>query len=106
MYAIIKTGGKQYRVEEGDILDIERLKESKVDDEVELTALFMADGDNREIAKPGSSNVLVKAVILGDTKGRKVKGLKQKKRSSSQTRRLGHRQNYTTIKITQIGPKS
>ena len=97
MYAVVKTGGKQYRVEQGQQLDIERV----AGDQVELTPVLVVDGGNI-IATPGDlANAKVTARVVGETKGPKIDGFKYKNKSRSR-RRWGHRQQYTTIEITEI----
>ncbi|HEY8527469.1 MAG TPA: 50S ribosomal protein L21 [Acidimicrobiales bacterium] len=98
MYAVIKTGGKQYRVEEGQTLDVERLGD---DDEVELTPVLLVDGDT-VLATPGDlQGATVTARVVGERKGPKVTGFTYKAKTN-QRRRWGHRQRYSTIEITGI----
>jgi large subunit ribosomal protein L21 len=102
MYAIIKTGGKQYRVAIGDIVDVELLN-SDVGAQIEFgDVLFAYDGSKTQIGKPGISNFLVYGEVLGQVSGEKVTTLKYK-RSHNQCRKWGHRQKYTRVKITGIG---
>ena len=97
MYAVIKTGGKQYRVEEGQRLDVERLD----GDEVELTPILVVDGD-RVLATPAQlSGSSVAARVVGEAKGPKIDGFTYKNKSNNR-RRWGHRQSYATIEITSI----
>jgi large subunit ribosomal protein L21 len=103
MYAIIITGGKQYRVAEGDIIDVELL--DKDSGPVEFSSvLFANDGSKTQIGSPNISNFFVFGEVLGTVKGEKVKGLKYKA-SHNQCRTWGHRQKYTRVKITGIGSK-
>ena len=99
MYAVIATGGKQYRVEEGQRVLVERL--GAVDTDVELAPVMVVDGDD-VLATPealvGSS---VSARIVGDAKGRKIRGFTYKNKSN-QRRRWGHRQRLAEIEITGI----
>ncbi len=102
MYAIIKTGGKQYRVAMGDIIDVELL-ESEPGAQIEFNdVLFAFDGSKTHIGQPGILNFLVYGEVLGVVNGEKVTGLKYKA-SHNQCRKWGHRQKYTRIKITGIG---
>lgn len=97
MYAVVKTGGKQYRVEAGQQLQIERV----AGDEIELTPVLVVDGDN-VIATPADlANAKVSARVVGEAKGPKIEGFKYKNKSRSR-RRWGHRQHYSTIEITEI----
>lgn len=101
MYAIIESGGKQFRVEEGDVLDVELLKKNK-DEEIQFDeVLLFNDGSKTEIGKPLLSNCRVFAQVLDEIRGPKVISFKYKKRKSSK-RKVGHRQNYSRIKITKI----
>ena len=98
MYAVIKTGGKQYRVEQGQRLDVEKLGATEGD--VDLTPVLLVDGD--DVVTGGDlAGALVKATIVGETKGPKVTGFTYKNKTNS-SRRWGHRQKYSTIEITSI----
>lgn len=104
MYAIIKTGGKQYRVKMGDIIDVELLN-SDPGAHIEFSdVLFAYDGSKTHIGQPGIPNFLVYGEVLGQVKGEKVTSLKYKA-SHTQCRKWGHRQQYTRVKITGIGNK-
>lgn len=104
MYAIIKTGGKQYRVAKGDIIDVELLGHNS-GDQVEFgEVLFAYDGSATHIGKPGIANFHVYGEVLGQVSGEKVTSLKYKA-SHNQCRKWGHRQKYTRVKITGIGSK-
>ena len=98
MYAVIRTGGKQYRVSEGERLDVERLNG---EGDVTFTPVLLVDGEN-VIASPGDlSGASVSARIVGDAKGPKITGFTYKNKTN-QSRRWGHRQKYSTIEITGI----
>jgi large subunit ribosomal protein L21 len=102
MYAVVKTGGKQYRVEENQILQVELLGE--IGESVNLTPLMYVDGDT-VLAKPNElESVEVNAEILNTAKAKKINGFTYKNKSN-QRRRWGHRQNYNEIKITSISRK-
>jgi len=104
MYAIIKTGGKQYRVAIGDIIDVELL-ETDAGANIEFgDVLFAYDGSKTHIGNPGIPNFLVYGEVLGQVSGEKVTSLKYKA-SHNQCRKWGHRQKYTRVKITGIGSK-
>ncbi len=99
MYAIIETGGKQYRVSEGDILKIE-----KIDDNKSVTfgnVLMISDGDNTSYGSPFLASAEVTANVLGTGKAKKVLVFKQKTRKGHRKLR-GHRQQQTTVKISKI----
>lgn len=103
MHAIIKTGGKQYRVSVGDIVDVELLNNTDQGAKVEFgEILFVSDGSETHLDKKSLSNYLVSAEVLGVVQGEKVTSLKYK-RSHNQCRKWGHRQKYTRLKITSIG---
>ena len=99
MYAIVKTGGKQYKVAEGDLVKVEKL-EGEAGDKVELTPILLVNGaDVTTGDKLASSKV--EAEIVEQTKGKKVDILKYKNKTGYKVRQ-GHRQPQTTIKITAI----
>ncbi|HMS89716.1 MAG TPA: 50S ribosomal protein L21 [Acidimicrobiales bacterium] len=99
MYAVIKTGGKQYRVTEGQELHVELLG---VDEgEVDLTPVLLVDGDTVVSAPDALAKASVKANVIGLAKGPKITGFTYKNKTN-QRRRWGHRQKYATIQITGI----
>lgn len=100
MYAVIATGGKQYKVEEGQQLDIE-LVEGEVGDEVALSPVLLVDGDAVLATRSELGGAAVKAKLVGLAKGPKIVGYTYKNKSN-QSRRWGHRQKYSTIEITKI----
>lgn len=97
MYAIIETGSKQYRVQEGDKLAVELLG----DGPVEFKAIFLHDGETSKVGAPYVPNCVVHAEVLGIEKGPKVVAFKYKK-CKNYRRTVGHRQKYSEIKITKI----
>src|SRR5262245_58015134 len=99
MYAVISTGGKQYRVAQGERLEVERLGDP--DDKVELSAVLVVDGDRVVSSAKDLGKVKVKATVVGDAKGPKITGFKYKSKSN-QRKRWGHRQHLSTIEITGI----
>ncbi len=99
MYAIVATGGKQYRVQEGQTLNVERLGEAGSD--VELRPVMVVDGD-QVLATPSElAGASVSARIVEEIKGKKIDGFTYKSKTN-QRRRFGHRQTYATIEITGI----
>ena len=100
MYAIIKTGGKQYRVQEGESLLVERLPESE-GDTIALAPLLLVDGDEM-IDGEDLSKVKVEARIVGHERGPKLRVVKFKPKRGYK-RRNGHRQDLTRIEITSFG---
>lgn len=100
MYAVIKTGGKQTRVEEGQTLAVERLGLDAGED-VSFQPILLVDGDT-VLARPEElQNSAVTARVVGEELGPKVRGLKYKAKARTR-RHWGHRQHYTTIEITGI----
>ena len=99
MYAVIKTGGKQYRVEEGQSLLVEKLGQD--DGTVELTPVLVVDGDSIVSAPDALAKASVSAKVLGEGRGPKITGFTYKNKSN-QRKRWGHRQHYSNIKITGI----
>ena len=101
-YAIIQSGGKQYRVEEGKTIDVELL-EGKTGGVVSFSeVLFCHDGKESHVGTPYLSQFVVEGKILEDTAGPKVRGIKYQPRQHQQ-KQWGHRQKYTRVEITKIG---
>lgn len=101
MYAIIQTGGKQYKVEQGDQIMVEKL-EADVDAEVEFETLLVADDAGVKVGKPVLQGVSVKAKVLEQGKGKKVIAFKYKPKKDFR-KKHGHRQPYTKVEILSIG---
>ncbi len=99
MYAVIRTGGKQSRVIEGQVLDVEKLG---VDDgsEVSFTPVLLVDGET-VLAGSDVAGAVVSARVVGAAKGPKITGFTYKNKTN-QRRHWGHRQKYSTIEITSI----
>jgi large subunit ribosomal protein L21 len=102
MNAVIKTGGKQYAVNPGDVLDVE-LVPGNPGDSIEFKEVLMVSNDKGEvqIGTPLLENAVVKAKIVKETKGKKIVVFKFKRRKDYRNRN-GHRQRYTTVEITDI----
>ena len=101
MYAVIQTGGKQYRVSEGDILRVEKIGADEGAD-IELEKVLMVvDGDDVKVGKPYVDGGKVSATVKNHGRGKKVKILKFKRRKQH-LKRQGHRQSYTELEITGI----
>ena len=101
MYAIIQTGGKQYKVEVGSQIMVEKL-ESDVNAEVSFETLLVADDSGVKVGKPVLSGVVVRGKVLEHGKGKKVVVFKYKPKKDTRTKR-GHRQPYTKVEILAIG---
>lgn len=104
MYAIIRAGGKQAKVREGDVIDVERIKESG--EEVSFTPLLLVADDGSVVSDRKSlDKAKVEAKVLGESRGEKIDIFKYKNKTGYR-RRQGHRQTYTRIEVTKIsGPK-
>src|SRR3990172_4738140 len=102
MDAVVKTGGKEYRVSRGDVIRVEKL-EGKAGDQVTLQEIMMIsdEGQVKAVGTPYVANAVITAEIIQETKGKKVLTYKMKKRKNY--RRLkGHRQTYTYLKVNDI----
>lgn len=101
MFAVVKTGGKQYKVKEGDIIKIEKLV-GEEGDSVELEeVLLIGDAPGTTIGKPLVPNAKVVCSVIGQGKSKKVVIFKAKRRKGYH-KKQGHRQMYTSLKINQI----
>lgn len=103
MYAVVKTGGKQYRVAVGDKLKVESLKAEEGDKVTLDQVLMIGDGDNIQVGTP-TLDSSVEATVLSNGRGKKLRIVKFRRRQNSRTR-TGHRQDYTELEITAIGGK-
>jgi large subunit ribosomal protein L21 len=101
MYAVIQTGGKQYRVAEGETLRVEKLSANTGDKLSFSPLLFADDGGNVQIGKPNVSGIQVEVEVLGQGLGDKILIYKYKRRKSYR-RKTGHRQPFTALKIVSI----
>lgn len=101
MYAVIKTGGKQYRVCAGDKLKIEKL-EAEIGSEVTFDQVLMVgDGDDIKVGLPMLAGAMVKATVLNQARGDKIHIFKMRRRKHYQ-KRQGHRQSFTEIQINAV----
>jgi large subunit ribosomal protein L21 len=102
MYAIIQTGGKQYKVSNGEIVFVEKLN-AQEGDEVSFDVLMLSKDDSSVVVgAPVVDGVKVTGKVLGNVKGEKIVVYKYKAKKNSATKK-GHRQPYTKIEITAIG---
>jgi large subunit ribosomal protein L21 len=101
VYAVIKSGGKQYRVSKGDTLRVESLPGEPGDEVAFESILIVSDGDSVRVGEPMLSDAVVKAELLHHGRAKKVEILKFKRRKHHM-KRQGHRQDYTAVKITEI----
>jgi large subunit ribosomal protein L21 len=100
MYAVIKTGGKQYRVSEGDRLRVEKLDGAK-GDVVDLPEVLMLGGERVEIGNPMVAGAKVSAEIVAQGFGKKIIVFKMRRRKRYR-RKNGHRQPFTELRVTSI----
>lgn len=100
MYAVIKTGGKQYRVAEGDVIRVEKL-DAEVGGTIDLSDVLMLGGDAVKIGAPLVEGASVRAEVLSHIRGDKVIIFKKKRRKHYQRTR-GHRQHHTVLRIAGI----
>ena len=101
MYAIIATGGKQYRVSEGDVIYIEKI-DAQVDSTVSFDVLLMGNDGDVKIGTPVVEGVKVEGKVVGQIRGEKIVAYKYKSKKNYR-RKQGHRQPYTKVEITKIG---
>ena len=101
MYAVVKTGGKQYRVSPGEKFKVEQIP-ADIGSEIVLEVLMVADGDIVTLGTPLVSGTSVKAKVLSHGRGKKVTIFKMRRRKHYQ-RHQGHRQNYTELEVQSIG---
>jgi large subunit ribosomal protein L21 len=97
MYAIVKTGGKQYKVAVGDVVDVELLD----GDSVDLQPVLVVDGATVLSSADDLAKVSITGNVLGENKGPKIKIMKYKNKTGYK-RRVGHRQRYSQVEITGI----
>lgn len=101
MYAVIQTGGKQYKVSPGDVVKVERLT-ANVGETVEIKEVYMvADGDKLNVGKPMIASASVFAEVMGEGRGEKLLIFKHRRRKGFR-KTNGHRQDFTTLKVKEI----
>ena len=101
MYAIIATGGKQYRVSEGDVIYIEKI-DAQVDSTVSFDVLLVGNDGDVKVGTPVVEGVKVEGKVVGQIRGEKIIVFKYKSKKNYR-RKQGHRQPYTKVEITKIG---
>jgi len=102
MYAVIKTGGKQYRVREGQVLRIESL-DAQAGDAVEFDEVLMVgEGADIKVGAPVVEGAKVAATVVSNGRGKKVTIIKFRRRKNRSKTKQGHRQNYTEVEIGKI----
>jgi large subunit ribosomal protein L21 len=100
MYAIVKTGGKQYKVAEGDVIEVEKLQGAP-GDALKLSAVLLVDGDDLITDAAALANAAVTAEVVAHTKGPKIR-IHKFKNKTGYHKRQGHRQPLTQVKVTGI----
>ena len=104
-YAIIKTGGKQYKVKSGEILKIEKLPDSKPETKIEFNEILAyGDDKNIEVGNPNIDGAKVEADLIKNSKNRTILIFKKRRRQNSR-RKNGHRQQFSLIRINKIFSK-
>ena len=102
MYAVIQSGGKQYRVAPGETVDLELLSNIDDDGKVEFDEVLLVSGDDGvQVGSPSIDGALVKASVVDSVRGTKIRGFKMKRRKQYR-RTWGHRQNYHRVRIDEI----
>ena len=101
MYAVIATGGKQYRVSEGDVIYIEKI-DAQNDEAISFDALMVGGEGEVKVGAPVVEGVKVEGKVVGQVKGEKIIVFKYKSKKNYR-RKQGHRQPYTKVEITKIG---
>ncbi len=101
MYAVIKTGGKQHRVSEGESIHIEKIQGNKGDEVIFSEVLMVADEGNIRVGTPLLEGVQVVGEIIAQTKGSKITVFRMKRRKGYH-KKTGHRQQLTSMKIKKI----
>ena len=100
MFAVFKTGGKQYRAAADDVLEVARIA-GEPGDIVEFAEVLLVGGDNVTLGTPSVSGAIVAAEVLDHGRGPKIIAFKKRRRKNSRRKR-GHRQEFTRIRITEI----
>lgn len=101
MYAVMLSGGKQYRVKEGDVIKLEKLAVSPGDVVDFDKVLLVANGDNIQVGVPYLEGSKVSATVVSQGRHKKIRIIKMRRRKHSM-KRQGHRQYYTEVKVTSI----
>ena len=103
MYAVIETGGKQYRVKKGDVIDVERGPQVGDDGSVEFDRVLMVGGsdDDLSVGTPTVEGAVVRASAVAEVRGPKIQVFKFKRRKGYR-RKTGHRQNLLRVRIDEI----
>jgi large subunit ribosomal protein L21 len=101
MFAVLKTGGKQYKVQAGDILRVEKLA-ALAGDKIQFNEILMVGGDAPVIGSPMVAGAAVQAEVIEQIKGEKVIHFVKRRRKHSSQRTKGHRQHLTLLRVTEV----
>ena len=101
MFAVIETGGKQYKVNEGDVIFVEKLDVAEGDTITFESVKALSIGDTFEVGTPNVAGAVVKATVVKNGKGKKIYVLKYKSKKNEK-KKIGHRQPYTKVQIAAI----
>lgn len=101
MFAVIKTGGKQYKVQSGDVLRVEKLV-AEAGETVQFNEILMLGGDDTVLGSPMVEGAAVQAEVIDQVKGDKVINFVKRRRKHSSQRTRGHRQKLTLIRVTDV----
>ena len=101
MFAVIETGGKQYKVNEGDVIFVEKLDVAEGDTITFDSVKALSIGDTFEVGTPNVAGAVVKATVVKNGKGKKIYVLKYKSKKNEK-KKIGHRQPYTKVQIVKI----
>jgi large subunit ribosomal protein L21 len=103
MFAVLRTGGKQYRVKPGDVLKVERIA-ADAGEKVQFNDVLMVGGENAVVGTPCVAGAGVQAMVLDQIRGDKVIHFVKRRRKHSSQRTKGHRQYLTVLRVTEILP--
>ena len=101
MFAVLKTGGKQYKVQAGDVLRIEKLA-AIAGDKIQFNDILMVGGDTVTVGVPFVAGAAVQAEVIAQIKGEKVIHFVKRRRKHSSQRTKGHRQHLTLVRVTDV----
>ncbi|MCJ8139189.1 50S ribosomal protein L21 [Falsirhodobacter halotolerans] len=101
MFAVLKTGGKQYTVRTGDILRVEKLS-AEAGETIQFNDILMVGGDNLTVGVPFVAGAAVQAEVIAQIKGEKVIHYVKRRRKHSSQRTKGHRQHLTLLRVTDV----
>ncbi|WP_456470170.1 50S ribosomal protein L21 [Caminibacter sp.] len=101
MYAVIKHGGKQYKVNVGDVLDLDRIEGAEPKQTIEISDVLLVSGDETKVGTPNVEGAKVVLEVIGNYRGKKVIIFKKRRRKDSKKKR-GFRRDYTKVRVKEI----